>query len=251
MATPTTPTETAITFDAKKNRRKSRSNSGGAGKKDPDRARLCGLFYLVVDESRFTRSTIKDALHGIGIRNIVEMENAEEVLRYLAAQHLVDVIVTDFEMPGMSGAEFVWWLRRSEDERARRIPVVMVSDHADEVHIRAAINAGVNEYLPKPFSQKDLYSRLHRAVFSPKPFVVGPGYIGPDRRISDDKPRQGIERRCALSPADLLDAPAGPEARRTETAQPAASPKPSFSVLSETDPSGKLKARIGDKGGAG
>jgi two-component system, chemotaxis family, chemotaxis protein CheY len=235
----------ALSFAAKKNRKKSGAPARDAGKKDPDRIRLCGLSYLVVDDSRFDRSTVKDALHGIGIRNIVEMEGAEEALGY-AARHPIDVIVTDFKMTGMDGTEFVWKLRHSGDDRARRIPVVMVSDYADEGHIRAAIGAGINEYLPKPFSQGDLYSRLHRSVFAPKPFVVSAGYVGPDRRILDEKSRQGIERRCALSPADLLGAPT-PEARRIEPAKPAAAPKPSFSVLSETDPSGKLGARIGDK----
>ncbi|MSO85521.1 MAG: response regulator [Rhodospirillales bacterium] len=249
----TTLAEAVISFDAKKNRGKSRSNSGGGSKKDHDRVRLCGLSYLVVDDSRFTRSTIKDALHGIGIRTIVEMEGAEAALGH-AEKHPVDVIVTDFEMPGMNGAEFVWKLRHSENERVRRIPVVMVSDYADEGHVRAAIGAGINEYLPKPFSQSDLYYRLHRSVFSPKLFVVAPGYVGPARRISEDKSRQNIERRCGLSPADLLGAPAQTEMAPANAnpapapAKPTVQPKPSFSALSETDPSGQLKTRIGDKG---
>lgn len=265
-----TVTEAEISFEQKKNRKKSRSRSGGGNKKNPDRVRLCGLLYLVVDDNLFARATVKDALHGIGIRNIVEMEDAEEALGYVG-KHPVNVIVADFKMSGMNGAEFVWRLRRSQDERVRRIPVIMVSDHADEGHIRLAINTGVSEYIPKPFSQKDLYARLRRSVISPKPFVVTPGYIGPDRRILNNGTRNSIERRCGLSPSDLLDEPAGPETKQVKAvepevaaanaeataaqAKPTANPKPSYSVLSEADLSGinadnrfvgKPKERIGN-----
>jgi CheY-like chemotaxis protein len=246
-----TAAETEISFERKKNRKKSRPHSDGGKQKDPDRVRLCGLSYLVVDDSRFDRATVKDALHGIGIRNIVEMESAGEALHYVY-HHPVDAIVADFDIPGMNGAEFVWQLRRSRDERVRRIPVIMVSDHADEGPIRAAIKAGVNDYIPKPFSQSELYARLRRSIVSPRRFLVTPGYVGPDRRLSEERARQGIERRCGLSPSDLLDEPAA-ETTRTEAAPPAAAPanptakpEPSFSVLSET----AVPRKTGDDGPA-
>ena len=268
----TTP-ETEISYERKRNRGKPGARFSGGNKKNPDRSRICGLAYLVVDDGRFARATVKDVLHGIGIRNIVEMADAAEAIHYVG-EHPVDVIVADFEISGMNGAEFVWRLRRSREERVRRIPVVMVSDHADEGHIRIAINAGVNEYISKPFSQKDLYARIRRSVITPKPFIIASGYIGPDRRVLDNGTRNEIERRCALSPLDLLEKPAGLETKRIEAtkaagtaasadaaaaqAQPTKKTERSYAVLSEISPLGtdadsglarRLKEQFGTKGG--
>lgn len=249
--------------EPRENRENPRKEPGGRSGKDPDHDRLRGLSYLVVDDSRFARAMIKNVLHALGIRNLTESETAEQALN-LAKRNGIDVIFTDFELPGMNGAEFVWRLRRWDDERVRRIPVIMVSKYADEGHIRTAINSGVNEYIPKPFSRNILYLRLRRSVLSPKPFIVAPGYVGPDRRIVDDGAEGGVERRSDESPPAEPREVASPEPGRNEaaesgTAEPAAKSKPSFSALSETAAPRKaedgglaatIKERIEDKRGA-
>ena len=262
----TTTPEAPLSFESKSGRKKTPSRFSAKNRKNPDRARLCGLSYLVVDHSRITRSTVKDALNGIGIRAIVEIEDAERALRH-AEHHPVDAIIVDYEIPGVNGAEFVWRLRRSPNERTRQIPVIMVSDHADQSRVQIALDAGVSEYLAKPFSQTDLYTRLRRSVLAPKPFVVAPDYVGPDRRLLMNGARNGIERRCALTPADLLDQsaetgtePIAAQEPARPAAKPAAKPKPSYSALSEYDPSGgdaesslsrRLKERIKGERGLG
>jgi CheY-like chemotaxis protein len=224
--------------EPQENRDIPRKRPGGGNGKDPDHDRLCGLSYLVVDDSRFARAMIKNVLHALGIRNLAESETGEQALN-LAGRIRIDVVFTDFEMPGMNGAEFVWRLRRSKDEQIRRVPVIMISNYADEGHIRTAINSGVNEYIPKPFSRNDLYVRLRRSVLSPKPFIVAPGYVGPDRRIVDGPAEDGVERRSNASPPAEPGAAAGAESGRNAGAtsgmeEPAAKSKPSFSALSET-----------------
>lgn len=187
-----------------------RSRAAG---KDPDVEKLVGLAYMVADGNRYVRSTIKDALHGMGIRAIVEMDSAEEALGYVE-KHAIDAILVGYEMAGMSGAEFAWRLRRNGDARLQQTPVIMISEHADESHVRKAINAGVNEFLPRPFSRTDLFARIRRSVLSPKPFIVSANYIGPDRRLKDSGPRDGIDRR-GLVPDVLLDC-TGAEPKRVE-----------------------------------
>ena len=82
------------------------------GGKDPGVEKLVGLAYMVADGNRYVRSTIKDALHGMGIRAIVEMDSGEEALGHVE-KHAVDAILVGYEMAGMSGAEFAWRLRRN------------------------------------------------------------------------------------------------------------------------------------------
>ncbi len=220
--------------------------SRGGDRKDPDIEKIIGLSYLIIDNSRFARATVKNVLHVLGIRNLFEAESAEQALSDID-KNPIDVVITDFEMPGMSGAEFTWRLRRGKNERLQQMPVVMVSSHVDESHIRLAINAGVNEFLPKPFAQADLLLRVKRAIISPKPFIVAEGYVGPDRRFKD---RDGATtaQQSGLGPVVLLDF-TGPEPVRIEVgkggavllqsqpeAQPEAQPaaKSRFSATAES-----------------
>lgn len=198
---------------------------GGGNENESARERLGRLAYLILDDNRFGRTVIKNILHGFGIRNLIECESAKQALDLLRTAR-IDVIFADFEIPEMSGVEFTWRLRRAKDELVQRIPVIMVSTHADEGRVRLAINSGVNEYLPKPFAPADLYSRVERSVMTPKPFIVAPGYVGPDRRFADGKSKNGIERRGGMAmPAILLDF-TGPVPRQVEIAKPGMAPPP-------------------------
>ena len=208
-------------------------------KRDPDLEKISGLSYMIVDDSRFARTTIKNVLHALGIRGVFEVESAEQALSDID-KHPIDIVIIDFEMPGMSGAEFTWRLRRSKNERLQRMPVVMVSNHADESHIRLAINAGVNEFLPKPFSQADILMRVKRAVIAPKPFIVAEGYVGPDRRFKDRDGATTVEQ-SGLRPV-LVDC-TGPQPKKFQVGrdglrpiEPEAKPEaqPRFSVMDES-----------------
>lgn len=243
-------------------------------KADSVHERLCGLAYLVVGGSRFARAMIKSALNGFGFRNLSECESAASALKIVCGGN-IDAVITEYEMPGTSGAEFVRQMRRLKSERARRLPVVMVGNDAVAAHVQTAIDSGVNEYLPKPYSRRDLYFRLRRAVVSPKPFVVLPGYAGPDRRVTDVGSPHGVERRSGPSMSVQLYALNGSEPKWIKTAKlgtagadekneahanpppapkPESKPKPSFSVLAESDLSGKdvggrVAAAIGNRTG--
>lgn len=235
---------TAAEQDVSKDAKGSDGATWGArgDKRDPDLERISGLSYLIVDDSRFARATIKNVLHVLGIRNLAEAESAEQALNELD-KHPIDIVITDFEMPGMSGAEFTWRLRRSKNERLQQIPVVMVSTHADESHIRLAINAGVNEFLPKPFSQADILMRVKRSVISPKPFIVAEGYVGPDRRFKDRDGATTAEQ-SGLRPV-LIDC-TGAEPKKFEVGkdglrpiQPAAQPEAQPETQPEPQPEEK------------
>ena len=226
-------TVAALDQDAKEPQGEKHSvwGSRGGEKKDPDLEKICALSYLIVDDSRFARTTVKNVLRVLGIRNVSEAEDAAQAFVIVEKQG-VDVVIVDFEMPGMSGAEFTWRLRRSKIERIQQMPVVMISNHVDETHIRQAINSGVNEFLPKPFSQGSLYARLRRAAVNPKPFIVAEGYVGPDRRLKYSEGDEKLVSTRGLPPVVLLDF-TGPEPKRVEVGKPAPA-APLFSAMAES-----------------
>jgi CheY-like chemotaxis protein len=244
-------------------------------KLDPVHDRLCGLAYMVVGESRFARATIKSALNGYGFRILIECESAEHALKIVRGGG-IDAVVSEYDMPAMSGPEFVRRLRHLTDERVRRIPVVMIGNDAVAAHVQAAVDSGVNEFLSKPYSRRDLYFRLRRAVVSPRPFVVIADYAGPDRRAEDHGAPDGVDRRRRQAMSVQLYALAGSEPKwikatklgnddargiPNEPGKPASEPPaktgtdipsaPSFTVLAETDVSGaRLAAAHGNPTGA-
>ncbi|MEK7245517.1 MAG: response regulator [Pseudomonadota bacterium] len=169
----------------------------GEKPKYPGQEKLSALTYLVVDDDNYMRTLLKDFLQMLyGISNVLEAECSAEALDLFTA-HGIDVLLTNFKMPDMTGEGLVWCLRRSPDERLRHIPVVMVSAYTDRDHIRHARDAGIDEFVPKPCTATDLHAGIHKAVFGARPFVVAPDYIGPDRRRKDKGAPAGHERRGA------------------------------------------------------
>jgi two-component system, response regulator PdtaR len=81
----------------------------------------------------------------------------------------------------LDGASFTKAIRRSE-MMCRRSPVIMISAQATAAAIIGARDAGVHEFLRKPFTIKDLVRRLEAVATRPRDWIEGIGYIGPDRR---------------------------------------------------------------------
>jgi CheY-like chemotaxis protein len=83
--------------------------------------------------------------------------------------------------PSLDGAAFTRSIRRSE-MMCRKSPVIMISAQATAAAIIGARDAGVHEFLRKPFTIKDLVRRLEAVSTRPRDWIEGIGYVGPDRR---------------------------------------------------------------------
>jgi two-component system chemotaxis response regulator CheY len=105
--------------------------------------------FLVVDDSSTMRRIIINTLNKLGHQDIIEAGNGREGVDRLAAA-TVDVIITDWNMPEMSGIEFIRTIR-AQDKYAK-IPVLMVTTNAAKDDIVEALRAGVTNYVVKPFT---------------------------------------------------------------------------------------------------
>jgi two-component system chemotaxis response regulator CheY len=108
---------------------------------------------LVVDDSSTMRRIIINTLKKIGC----EAGDGREALECLAATP-ADMVVTDWNMPEMTGPEFVRALRAMPD--LAKIPVLMVTTQAAKEDVIVALKAGVNDYLVKPFTPDALKDKL-------------------------------------------------------------------------------------------
>jgi len=113
------------------------------------------LKILVVDDSSTMRRIIINTLSRIGYTNVVEAEHGKAGLEKLA-QGGVEMIVTDWNMPEMDGLEFVKVVREGDGS----IPILMVTTNAAKEDIVSALQAGVNNYVVKPFTPETLKEKI-------------------------------------------------------------------------------------------
>ncbi len=119
--------------------------------------------FLVVDDSSTMRRIIINTLNKLGYTECREAGNGKEGLDALSANP-VDIVITDWNMPEMSGVEFVRAVRSNDATKA--MPVLMVTTNAAEGDIVEALKAGVNNYVVKPFTPATIKEKIE-AVLKP------------------------------------------------------------------------------------
>jgi len=113
---------------------------------------------LVVDDERFFREAIRDALASAGLECILASDGGEALER--AGEPGVGAVVLDVRLPGMDGLEV---LRRLRETRPS-LPVIMLSAHQDQTYVLDALRQGAADYLAKPLHEEELVLAVRRAL---------------------------------------------------------------------------------------
>ena|SRR3990167_3381187 len=114
---------------------------------------------LVVDDMSTMRRIIKNILKQLGFANMDEAENGQEALQKLRADTF-GFVVSDWNMPVMPGIEMLRAIRA--DEKLKHIPVLMVTAEAQKENLIEAIQAGVNNYVVKPFTAETMQEKINK-----------------------------------------------------------------------------------------
>ncbi|MFH6566483.1 MULTISPECIES: response regulator [Pseudomonas] len=116
---------------------------------------------LVVDDASFIRDLIKNCLRnyfpGIRIEDAVNGRKAQTLL----TREAFDLVLCDWEMPEMSGLELLSWCR--EQDKLKTLPFIMVTSRGDKENVIQAIQAGVSDFVSKPFTNEQLLSKVKKA----------------------------------------------------------------------------------------
>jgi two-component system chemotaxis response regulator CheY len=112
---------------------------------------------LVVDDLEVTRKIICNILKLIGFDNIFEADSGTTALSILK-EYKVGLIITDWNMPQMSGLELLQKIRANA--KHQHIPVLMVTGEGEEEYILAALKAGADNYVVKPFTMETLKEQI-------------------------------------------------------------------------------------------
>jgi two-component system, chemotaxis family, chemotaxis protein CheY len=143
--------------------------------------RIQALCVLVVDDNQYMRKTVRNLLVNCGVKDIYEAGDgitALDTIRTVGP----DVVVLDWEMPLLSGAELVRIVRSPGVFPMPDVPIIMLSGYGERWRVVEAMRLGVNEYLIKPVSAKALYDRLVSITLQPRPTVQLGDYYGPEPR---------------------------------------------------------------------
>lgn len=115
---------------------------------------------LVVDDSSLTRRILVNSLRGMGFKEIVEAADSEAALALCTPE--LRLIITDWNMPGMSGVDLVRRIRR--DPALAAIPVILVSARHVGEDMAEAARAGVSACVVKPFTPDVLSRKVHEVL---------------------------------------------------------------------------------------
>jgi len=144
-------------------------------------ARLAITKVLVVDDEPYMRKVVRALLMSIGVRNIYEAADGPSGLEAIRT-HAPDVVILDWQMPGLDGAGFMRIVRSPDTFPYAGVPVIMLTGHSERSRVLEAIKVGVNEFLLKPVSSKALWDRLVAVLTNPRPLVRHGNYYGPAPR---------------------------------------------------------------------
>ncbi|MFC1742785.1 response regulator [Candidatus Riflebacteria bacterium] len=126
--------------------------------------------FLIVEDSNSIRKIIKKTLQRMEFEDksptISEAINGKQAWQKMQDacrdNELPDLILCDWNMPGMSGLELVKDLR--EEEACKNIPIIMITTVGEKSKVIKAIQAGINNYLLKPFEEEDLKFKIFETL---------------------------------------------------------------------------------------
>ena len=144
---------------------------------------------LLIDDDYYMRKVIRSLLLAVGIKDVHEAANGVDGLEAIP-QIIPDVVVLDWEMPQLTGGEFMRMLRAPGKYAHPDVPVIMLTGHVERERVIEAIRLGVNEFLCKPVSAKSLHQRILSIRGNPRPMVRIGDYYGPEPRKVKSNVRQ-------------------------------------------------------------
>lgn len=144
------------------------------------------LKILVVDDAAFVRDLVKKAVRdtypGCEINEAMDGKKAISMLN----QREINLVLCDWEMPEMSGIEVLEWMRA--DERYKKTPFMMITSRGERDHVIKAVQAGVSEYIGKPFTRENFVAKVSKVVLKHLGVKTGqgaPGLSSPTAQSSD------------------------------------------------------------------
>jgi two-component system chemotaxis response regulator CheY len=158
---------------------------------------------LVVESTSEMYRLFKSVLSMLSVpeKNIYAAYSPDEAfLQFRKQKH--DIIITDWLDNPDSGIKLIKKIRMDPASPNKFVPIIMTAGSGHLSRVLKSRDAGVSEYLMKPFPANALATRITRVIESKRPFVVSESYTGPDRRVRS-VPFEGEDRRVSKLEVEL------------------------------------------------
>lgn len=119
------------------------------------------LKILIVDDQQSMRGLLRYGLQQLGIRQVTEAKDGGEALQALLTTKF-DLVISDWNMDGMDGLTLLKTIRANA--MIKKTPFIMSTGQKDQEKVREAIQAGVNNYIVKPFNVETLKKKMEAVI---------------------------------------------------------------------------------------
>jgi len=116
------------------------------------------LRVLLIDDFPEMRKSLRMMLSALGIDSVLSADGGIEAIRLIEAGHVFDLIISDLNMPQMSGMELLKHVRNNH--HLAHLPFLMITAEATRANVIMAAKAGVTDFIVKPFSVHQLTAKL-------------------------------------------------------------------------------------------
>lgn len=157
--------------------------------------RLNDVKILVVEDMLPMLSLTKSILNIFGFNKVYTAAGGAEAYK-LYQEEKPDLVITDWQMEPMNGLQLIRKIRKDSASHNPFVPIILMTGFSDRARVEIARDDGVTEFLVKPFSAKDIYSRIVQIIEKPRQFVNAGDFFGPDRRRRKNYEYHGTPRRA-------------------------------------------------------
>jgi two-component system, chemotaxis family, chemotaxis protein CheY len=169
---------------------------------------LAQVKILIVEDMQPMLALTTSILGVFGFKNVYGAKNVEDGYA-LFRQYKPDLVITDWLMEPMDGIDLIHMIRKREDSPDPFVPIILMTGYSDQPRVEGARDAGVTEFLMKPYSARDMYARIVQIIEKPRQFVDTGEFFGPDRRRRKNFTFMGDNRR-GTADKNAGDWPTGP-----------------------------------------
>jgi CheY-like chemotaxis protein len=139
------------------------------------------ISILVVEDNQPMLDITRALLSTFGVGKVVGAANGELGYKKFC-EHNPDMVIADWMMRPMDGISFTRIVRNDPASPNPYVPIILMTGFSEKRRVIQARDAGVTEFLVKPFNAHDLYKRMVQVIERPRQFVRAQDFFGPDRR---------------------------------------------------------------------
>lgn len=138
------------------------------------------LSALVVQRHQFTNDLVRFYLEALGFGKVHTARDGEAAF-HVFRRESPDFVLTDWDVGTIGGIELINKIRRDPLSPNRMVPIIMITGYNALPRVREALQAGINDYVVKPFDVKKLTESITRIINFPVDYIESEKYCGPAR----------------------------------------------------------------------